>query len=70
MNIVGSGEIDFEEIDATTVEVNVVGSGTASVGVSSTLVANIMGSGEIYYRGDPDIEKTVLGSGELHRQTR
>jgi hypothetical protein len=70
MNIVGSGDIDFGKIDSKTAVVKIVGSGTASLGASSTLVANIMGSGEIYYRGNPDIEQTVLGSGGLHRQNQ
>jgi len=68
LNIVGSGDIDFAALDADTAVVNIVGSGTGSLGESSRIVASIMGSGEIYYRGTPAIEKTVLGSGGLHRQ--
>ena len=70
MNIVGSGDIDFAHLDADTAVVNIVGSGTGSLGESSSMVANIMGSGVIYYRGTPTIEKTVLGSGGLHRQNQ
>lgn len=70
INIVGSGDIDFEPLDTDTAMINIVGSGTGSLGESSSIVANIMGSGVIYYRGRPAIEKTVLGSGGLHRQNQ
>lgn len=68
MNIVGSGDINFRRIDTSAVEVNVMGSGTASVGDSTNMEANIIGSGDIHYRGNPHIESSILGSGNLHKQ--
>jgi hypothetical protein len=68
MNVVGSGDMNFGKIDASEVEVNIMGSGTARVGASSAMEANIVGSGDIYYRGNPDIDQSILGSGTLHQQ--
>ncbi|MHA7816100.1 MAG: GIN domain-containing protein [Pseudohaliea sp.] len=64
--IVGSGDIDFRRINATDVEVNIVGSGDARVGGVLDLDVTVLGSGDVYYRGEPDISTTILGSGRLH----
>lgn len=64
--IVGSGDIDFRRIDATDVEVNIVGSGDARMGGVEELDVTVLGSGDVHYRGEPDISTTILGSGRLH----
>jgi hypothetical protein len=65
LNIVGSGEIDFRELNAHSIELNIVGSGSARVGNSKELDVTIMGSGDVEYRGQPDIDQSILGSGSM-----
>ncbi len=65
LNIVGSGDIDFRELNAHTIEINIVGSGTARVGASEELDVTIMGSGDVVYGGRPDIDQSIMGSGSV-----
>ena len=65
LNIVGSGDIDFRDLNAHSIEINIVGSGTAKVGASEELDVTIMGSGDVIYNGRPDIDQSVMGSGSV-----
>jgi len=65
LNIVGSGDIDFRDLNAHSIEINIVGSGTARVGDSEELDVTIMGSGDVIYGGRPDIDQSVMGSGSV-----
>jgi hypothetical protein len=65
LNIVGSGDIDFRDLNAHSIEVNIVGSGSARVGASEELDVTIMGSGDVVYGGRPDIDQSIMGSGSV-----
>lgn len=65
INIVGSGDIDFRDLNAHSIEVNIVGSGTARVGASEELDVTIMGSGDVVYGGQPGIDQSIMGSGSV-----
>ena len=65
LNIVGSGDIDFRDLNAHSIEINIVGSGSARVGASEELDVTIMGSGDVVYGGRPDIDQSVMGSGSV-----
>ncbi|MEQ9463582.1 MAG: DUF2807 domain-containing protein [Haliea sp.] len=68
INIIGSGEVNFAGLDGDHAGINIVGSGTARVGVFRSIDAAIMGSGDIYYQGDPEIEQALFGSGRILRK--
>ena len=66
IDIVGSGGVSLEPVEAGSVEVNIMGAGKAFVSPVAELEVNIMGSAEVHYRGEPDIDQSILGSGTLH----
>lgn len=68
INIAGSGDVDLEELVAESGEVNIAGSGTASVHCSKDLEVNIIGSGDVFYYGSPDVSQSIMGSGEVVQQ--
>lgn len=65
-NLAGSGKIITHKLNVDRSEVNVSGSGTASVWVSDSLTANIAGSGNLYYVSSPrTINQAIAGSGKI-----
>ncbi|HRH84001.1 MAG TPA: DUF2807 domain-containing protein [Bacteroidia bacterium] len=65
-NLAGSGKIITHKLNVDRAEVNVSGSGTASVWVSDSLTANIAGSGNLYYVSSPrTINQAIAGSGKI-----
>lgn len=59
----GVGNYQAKRLRSAEAEVQLHGSGSATVRVSDRLVANVTGSGCVYYLGDPIVESTVTGSG-------
>ncbi len=63
--ISGSGDIDAGMLKVKTADVQVSGSGSASVWATDELKVRVSGSGDVKYRGAPKIEKKVSGSGKV-----
>lgn len=62
----GSANFDGALLDATTVDVDVSGSGDARVLVRQELTASVSGSGSLVYSGNPSkVVTSVTGSGEI-----
>ena len=68
-SIVGSGDINAENLVAENGNINISGSGDAAVQVTGELNANIIGSGDIVYHGEPaKISKSIIGSGDIRKK--
>jgi hypothetical protein len=65
VNISGSGKADLLKVNSKKAEVDISGSGNASLQVQDKLEANISGSGKIYYIGSPDVDADISGSGKV-----
>jgi hypothetical protein len=68
IQISGSGNFNGYNFVINNATVNVSGSATANVSVTSYLNATISGSGEINYRGNPVVNSKVTGSGRLRQR--
>jgi len=66
-NIDIDGHGDVHAFDATTnqADVNIRGSGTAELFVTSTLDVKITGSGDVFYKGNPLVDADISGSGNV-----
>lgn len=65
IDISGSGKYFGEGLDSHDADVNISGSGSATISVSDFLDVRLSGSGNLKYIGQPNIEKQIVGSGEL-----
>ena len=66
VTVTGSGNYDGAELASEQADVEVTGSGSASVDVSGRLSATSTGSGNITYTGNPaQVDKDSSGSGEI-----
>ena len=66
LDVRGSGDYLGEEMVATTADVDVSGSGNATVNVTDHLEAVVSGSGSIIYHGEPaSVDSSISGSGEV-----
>jgi hypothetical protein len=64
--IEGSGKLQFAELEATTVKVDIEGSGKAVVKAIDSLDVDIEGSGNVVYSGSPKhLDKDIEGSGSI-----
>lgn len=59
------GDYNAENLSSETVDVEIAGSGSATVRVSTTLNANITGRGSVFYRGSPIVDRTGNGTGSV-----
>ncbi|ARA94498.1 DUF2807 domain-containing protein [Rhodothermaceae bacterium RA] len=64
-SLAGVGDVDARALLGETAEVNIAGSGSATVHVRDRLEVNILGSGSVYYLGAPTIDRKVLGAGTI-----
>jgi hypothetical protein len=65
-NIAGSGEIKSDQLKAETANVNIIGSGDATVYASMAIEANVVGSGDVRYFGNPtEVRNNTTGSGSI-----
>lgn len=58
LNLTSSGDLVAEGLEAKSVTVGLVGSGTVSCNAEQTLSASVTGSGEVKYRGNPAVSTT------------
>ena len=65
LRLSGSGDIDFERVQARECVVSVQGSGDVEVDASERLEATISGSGDLRYSGRPETSIQVRGSGSV-----
>lgn len=61
----GSGDIACYQLEATTANVLLDGSGNINVFATRKLKANLSGSGDIRYKGEPQVEASIDGSGSV-----
>jgi len=68
IEIGGSGNADFGEVEAREARVEIGGSGTADIAPSDTANVEIAGSGDVNLRSNPKhLETEIAGSGRIHR---
>jgi hypothetical protein len=66
VKIVGSGDFSSKKLKSKRVEVNIIGSGDATVFASDEIEAKVAGSGDIIFYGNPKNEYTkIIGSGDI-----
>lgn len=68
VTVTGSGEVDADDVEATSANATVTGSGTVDLNVVKNLVAAITGSGTIRYHGSPSVQKAITGSGSVESE--
>lgn len=65
MESAGSGNLKAEDLKAETAEIDMMGSGNATVNASKSLDVSVKGSGDVSYKGTPTIKSDIKGSGTL-----
>jgi hypothetical protein len=63
--ISGSGDYMGRDLQSAEAEVQILGSGSATVRVRDRLVVRISGSGSVFYLGEPVLERIVTGPGDV-----
>ena len=67
ISLAGAGRVDALDLAADSVEVEVLGSGTAEVHALKTLSLMVIGSGTLRYRGNPKVSRNAIGRGRVER---
>jgi hypothetical protein len=67
VEISGAGDLDAVDLACLEFELEISGSGDATVNVSKKLDVTISGSGSVSYKGNPDIKKSVSGVGSIKK---
>ena len=65
ISISGSGKFDGNEFYTNNANINISGSGNASLYIEDYLNAVISGSGKVNYGGNPKIDSNIRGSGQI-----
>lgn len=63
----GSGVYKSEQLLAENAEINISGSGDATVYADNKIQASIAGSGNVYYKGKAQVHSDIAGSGGVRR---
>lgn len=63
----GSGQYNAEDMQSNNGNVEIDGSGSATVNVVNQLKILINGSGQVSYLGNPNIQQQVTGSGSVKK---
>ncbi len=63
----GSGNLTADRLSTETANVDIKGSGDASVYAGKELVIAVKGSGNVRYRGNPSIRSDIKGSGSVEK---
>ena len=63
--VTGSGDLGAFPLIATEADINITGSGDASVTALEFLKVRISGSGDVFYKGFPELNVDITGSGDL-----
>jgi len=67
ISLAGAGRVDALDLEAQSVEVEVLGSGTAEVNAVKTLSLMVIGSGTLRYRGNPKVTRNAIGRGRVEQ---
>jgi hypothetical protein len=68
IDITGSGNIDFLNLEALSTMIEISGSGDAKVNVKEKLMIKVDGSGDVMYIGEPPLIRTKInGSGDVRK---
>ncbi len=68
LSISGSGNLDAEDLEISTCDVRISGSGRCKIWVKNEIDSRISGSGSVLYRGEPEkIYSDISGSGKLRK---
>ncbi len=65
VDIAGSSNLDFFEVEADQVSVDIAGSGRLQATARRKLDVDLSGSGVVTYRGQPQLSIDVAGSGKI-----
>ena len=63
----GSGDLEADRLGAESADIDIKGSGDASVNASKDLSIEVRGSGNVRYRGNPSIKSNIKGSGSVEK---
>lgn len=63
----GSGNLEAIDLKTESAEIDIRGSGNASITASKSLDIAVMGSGNVNYKGNPSIKTNIKGSGNVSR---
>lgn len=63
--ISGSGDLHSFDLETQKADINISGSGNASVNVLEILDVRISGSGNVYFKGNPVVNANISGSGDV-----
>lgn len=64
----GSGKYKAKSLRATNAQVELTGSGSATLRAKDNLIVHLSGSGNILYYGEPEVSESVKGSGKIKKQ--
>jgi hypothetical protein len=67
ISLAGAGRVDALDLTAESVEVEVLGSGTAEVHAVKSLSFMVIGSGTLRYRGTPKVSRNAIGRGRVEQ---
>lgn len=68
LSIGGSGSFGGERLEVDTGDVDISGSGSATINVREILDVRVSGSGNVEYLGDPSVSIDTSGSGSVSRR--
>ena len=63
----GSGDLNAVDLLSEEANVDIKGSGNASVHSSKSLQVDVKGSGDVRYKGNPSIRSDIHGSGNIKK---
>ena len=68
-NLAGASELEAGGLEASSVDIALVGASSGRVAVADRLKASIAGAGSLTYIGNPaSVDKTVVGAGSVRRE--
>jgi hypothetical protein len=65
ITIDGAGNYHAENLESSSVKINIPGSGSGFVRALDKLDVSISGSGSVHYKGDPEINQNINGAGQV-----
>lgn len=63
----GSGDYDGSDMRTQRTNIDITGSGSATVDAADVLDVRISGSGDVKYKGSPQVNQSISGSGTIQR---
>lgn len=67
VNIAGAGNYHAQDLKSENSNIDIAGTGDATVFASTRLEVNIAGIGNVYYLGDPVVSQKIAGGGKIEK---